>query len=184
MSITTVVFTAGSGDCWGNNANGLVTGTSPLFLGAHTSSANVTTWVPFVVTLGRNQKISTGLVCWTAAVGDASFCGIHLGCEAVDSAAEPGDLAALQGKVMTTAKVSFEVEAFTGGIRYCHDIAGAIQEVLNRAGWNAGNTMAVLATNNGTASGDRRRVVSVEGGTAPTLEITYEAFVPQSSGMF
>jgi hypothetical protein len=182
MTLTLSIPCSG-GDCWGTTADGLVTGTTTLHIGGSPLGSNCWTWIPFTVNLGRNQKIVSARILWVATITFSSDVHVALGCEAADNPSTPVTLADLQGRVMTTAQINAVPGPYTAGVQYSEDTTGAVQEILNRAGWNPGQNMAVYAVDNGTPAGERRQLASTENATyqEPTLEIIYAPFVPRGS---
>ena len=96
----------------------------------------------------------------------------------VDDAVAPISKAELDGLAITTAVVAWDVPSTTADSEYTTpDFSAVLQEVIDRAGWSANNSLTILyGTRNN--EGGYRSFSSYDRGVdlAPKLEITY---VPQ-----
>ena len=79
----------------------------------------------------------------------------------------------VSGRARTSAAVSWQPVAWStvgerGVGQRTADLAGVVQEIVNRAGWASGNAMAFVLTGTG-----RRTAVAFEGGGAASLVVSY-----------
>ena len=170
----TTVYSVSSG-------NG-VTGRASLYLGEYASlyigltTETLKTWLPFVVNLPKNERITTAtLKIYANESLSGATCKCLFGCEAADSPAAPTNWATLNARVMTTAYTTDNnVSSETAGALYSWDITTAVQEILNRAGWVANNTLAILMHDNGSSSMAYRGLANANSAyTDPVLEVVY-----------
>ncbi len=186
--MTIVTFSAGTGDCWGrrnpdppNDSSFTPSGTF-LYLGHDTAIGYfVKDWIPFVVNLPRGLQIKSARIKWIATTSRSENVSVYIGCEAADNPSAPTNMADLEGRAWTASYLTTALAAYTIGVQYSYDITGAVQEILNRAGFAVGNTIAVLVENAGSVNDNRRLVASAENGTygGAILEIDFEEFIPQ-----
>jgi hypothetical protein len=93
-------------------------------------------------------------------------CKILVGCDDADTSATPTTWANLSGKTMTTARVTNNnVAAWTAGTEYTFDVTTAVQEVLDRAGFSAGNVVGIVIYDNGSSANALRSIASYEHAT-------------------
>lgn len=187
---STLTFSATANDLWATqNESEYYDTTATLFLCHSNASGDAWRahdWIPFTLLLPRRQIISATLKFYaTQDRSDTILCNV--GCEDADNPSKPADAADLKSRVMTTARVSnYSPAAFTAGTQYSITLTTAVQEVLDRAGWAYGNTLAVLFNGLSTGANDARRLIaSVENATytEPRLEIVVDDYVPQAMGI-
>ena len=100
----------------------------------------------------------------------------RLYCEASDNAAAVSDYYNLNGRPKTSNYVSWAIPNFSSGgsgtVRDTPSLIGPISEVINRPGWQAGNSLHFIG--NSSSSGDRS-FASFENGTyaAPKLMVKF-----------
>jgi len=188
---TTATYNATTDDCWGQYEP------DPPYTGSFEDTVNVLyiahgagygiakTWIPFTVTLPAGIVITTATIKWYASQSRADSIAVKIGCEDADNPSKPATWAALNGRVMTTAFLAASISDYTAGNQYSYTITSAVQEVLSRAGWASGNTLAVLIHNNGTSDDLRQQFAAYEHATyaQASLEIVYEPFIPRFSGL-
>jgi len=101
----------------------------------------------------------------------------YVGCEAVDNATTPTNGSLLNGKTMTSARVTVSSSAgWSAGVLYTFDLTTAVQEVISRGGFASGNQINVLIHDNGSTLNYTRAISSYENaGTyiPPYLDIVY-----------
>jgi hypothetical protein len=177
--MTTYTYTAGATDCWGDDAAQFFSDTDYLWLGG-SALGWARTWIPFVVNLPKNKVIKSATFSVVCTVTRAGGPALKIGCEASDNPTAPTDNAGVMGRLFTTAFTSVAQEDYTAGTTYTYDVTTAVQEILNRAGWAAGNTMAIYIAHTGTL-GDRRQIAAVEHLTyaAPQLTVVLP-FIPSA----
>ena len=183
----TITVNAGSGDCWADvDDNFEPTGQFMWMGGTPAIDGNPKAWIPFVVNLPRLLDIDSAVIKWFASQSRSDdTVKVLIGCELADNPAAPDSKGSLFARSMTSAKLTVNLEHYTAGTQYSYDITDSVQEILNRAGWASGNTLAVLVFDNGTTTDKRRQVATVENPTyqEPVLEITFPTFFPRASGV-
>jgi len=176
---------AGAGDCWGDAHGNFVTNGTFLWVGGTPDiDGDPRTWIPFTVPLPRITIVSATLK-WRATQTRSEGVSVSICCEAADNPSTPGSNADIFGRVLTTARLNTSLAAYTTGDEYSYNVAAPVQEVLSRAGWVAGNTLAILVKDNGTSSDNRRQVASVENTSyaQAILEIVIPKFIPRNGGV-
>lgn len=179
MATTTLTISDGAGDCYFFPPSGDIwTNLTNIDFGK-VGTAVKNCWLPFVVTLGKNIPIiSATLKVVCSSSGSSTTVKIKAGCEAADNPSNPTTIASAASRVLTSAYTTNDnVASWTAGNEYTFDITTAVQEVLNRAGWASGNTMAVMIVDNGSSNSASRSFASNEHATyaEPKLEIVYYA---------
>lgn len=188
MANRTITISTNAGDCWCNKpAIGTFDATSgTLQVGGEGSIGDdVQTWIPFSVPLQKNRVIVSAtlrLIAIGGSVGDPS---VRIGCEAADNPANPTTLADLRARVMTSAFSDTTAGSNSVGATIDFDVTAAVQEVLNRAGWVASNTLAVKFEDLVSGSAQHRQYASFENTTynEPQLLITFQDFMNRGGGI-
>lgn len=164
MTTTSVTYVCGSGDLYGNDAAFLNTAGQIGFGGGGAGETAYKAWVPFTVNLRNRLKIfSATLKVRAASNKGGTTVKVKIGCEAADNPSAPANWSQLNARTLTTAYTTDDnVSAWTEGTEYSFDITTAVQEILNRAGWASGQTMAVLTADNGSTTGATREFASSE----------------------
>ena len=185
--MSTITLSTTTADCWGSPVSGdLWDALTYAYIGGSTEDTDaVRVWIPFTVNLPR-ITISTATLKIIASASGSDAVNIAFLCEDVDNASAPANQAALAAKALTTARLNVSPPAaYTAGVEYTYDITTAVQEVLDRAGWVLGNTLAVMIITNAASSTLRREIAMSEHATytEPKLEITYFSDIPKASGM-
>lgn len=114
------------------------------------------------------------LVCTGTGTNHEVYLKVH--CNNVDNATAPTTYADANGKALTTAYGSWTPDYnTTGGTFYTADFATAVQEVVDRAGWVAGNALMVLIKNNASTLDHAINAASYDNVTytEPVLEVVY-----------
>jgi hypothetical protein len=104
-----------------------------------------------------------------------SYDGIHCNiyCEDVDSASTfTASTNNIEGRSRTTASVSWSQDSAGTGWKTSPDISSAVQEVVDRAGWSSGNSVATLLDLTSGASW-QIRMWDYDSSYAPKLDIDY-----------
>ena len=169
---TTTTFSATSGDVWGDTGGTIYPTNNDLVL-----QVNARTWIPFTITNIFHGATIVGATLKLVAKDSQSGTAVKqkFGCEAADNPSAPANWTELASKTLTTAYLTDNnVAAWTDGTEYTFDITTAVQEIIDRAGWASGNTLAVLIVDNSTTGGVRK-IASYEHATyaEPKLEIVY-----------
>lgn len=187
--MTTLTLSGLVGDCWAAPNGDFKSGTNTLFLGHDTGTGNTyrtSVWIPFTVNLPQGKQIISATIKLVAATTRGDYISLRAGCEDADNPSTPVDVGDIVGRVMTSAYADWSFSGSTAGQEYTKDITTAVQEVLDRAGWAAGNTLAVLIKNVVSDSTDNRIVMASQENatyTEPILVIVYNSFVPQAPGV-
>lgn len=149
------------------------------FLGQQSAGVTSKIWIPFIVPAWKGlQIVSAHYKVVAQASSSANTVKVKVGCEAADNPSKPTTKNDLFARTLTTAYLTNNlVDAWTAGTEYSFDITTAVQEILDRAGWVASNTMAVMVWDNGSSSDVQRAQSMYEHATyaPPVLEITYDA---------
>lgn len=182
--MATFTYSASSGDAWANFASIFDNTGVDLFLAGDTGlDRDVKTWIPFTIAdIGYHVVIASATIRWVATQDRSEVTiPVLIGCEATVNPSDPTTRADLYGRVMTSAKLSTNLAAYTTGVEYSYDITTAVQEVINMASWTFGSKLAVFVVDNGTGGSDRRLVASTENATytEPQLDIVVNAFIPE-----
>jgi hypothetical protein len=87
---------------------------------------------------------------------------------------------------MTTAFSEITPVNYVQGTQYSYDVTAAVQEIVNRAGWAAGNTLAILVTDVVQGNTNRRQIATFESDSfaEPTLTIVAPYFLPPGTGIY
>ena len=164
--MATFNYTAGAGDCWGSQLGAFFATGAFLVFGdtASGGGANSNAWIPFAVNLTKGRVlVSATLKVIASASLSATTCKVRVGCEDADNPSTPSGYVDLLARTTTTAYVEDNnVAAWTAGTEYTFDVTAAVQEVLDRAGWAIGNTLAVILADNGSTDDVGRQIASSE----------------------
>ena len=182
MAILSINTTAS--DCGANSGGGYSDTATLIEIGSNTVGGQTCrAWFPFLVALGNAQVITSATLKVRAAGNDSNTtCKVKVGCEAADNPSKPTTKTDLYNRVLSTAyTTNNNVAAWTAGNEYTFDITTAVQEILNRAGWVSGNTMAALFQDNGSTADASRSIAAYENVSysEAILEIVY---TPSSGG--
>ena len=182
---SSLTFSTTAADTYGNNG-GLNNSDTKLRFGTD-AGTDVRDWIPFTVNLPKGVSISAATLRIVNSNTRTETIEVRVGCEAADNASAPADGPALMAKSMTTAYTDTGiVVSATAGTEYSIDVTSAVSEVIARAGWAYGNTLAILIVNLGTLSGDFHDFASFDNVSyaEPKLDITFQTYIPKSGGMF
>lgn len=174
---------SGAGDCWGNTGGDFDNTDTNLYIGGFAGGTlnNVTTWIPFTVAdLPKNTVITSATLRFVSTITRTNDVLMRLGCEAADNPSAPTNNGDLLGRTQTSAFTDDTITGWVTGTPFELDVTSAVQEILNRAGWAVGNTMAILIKDNGTELDNRGRIASYENVTydKPQLIIVVNSFIP------
>ena len=179
-SVFTISTTAA--DLWGSSADGIENADTKFYIGFAPSGSKAKVWIPFVVNLPKGIVISAATLLIVGETTRTDDCPQKIGCDAADNASAPASWTDLNAKTLTTAFNSTNIaNNVVAGTEYQVDVTTAVQEILNRAGWSFGNTLAVLIHDNGTSSGDLHRFAMFEHATyaEPKLQISVPSNIPR-----
>ena len=176
--MTTLAISTSSNDCSGDTLPSFSNSSTGLPIGNISAGDQPTkVWIPFVVPINRGVDIVSATLRVIAASSESGeTVTVKVGCEAEDNPSAPGSWASLNGRTMTTAYTTVaSVPSWMAGTEYTFDVTDAVQEILNRAGFANGNTIAILIHDNGSTP-DKARTISADENTsyaAAILEIVY-----------
>lgn len=185
-SITRVISTTAA-DCWGDKDGNFDNTSDSMFVGGTTvQGADPRDWIPFSVPFAKNKTIISATLSVVATGTNSTGVDIRIGCEAANNPAAPITAADLRGRAMTTAYTDFTLANYTAGTEYTYDVTAAIQELINRAGWVAGNTAAILVFDLVQGNTNRRQWATYEHATyhEPQLTIVAPYQLAVAGGMF
>ena len=181
-----LIIQCGAGDCWADRDNNFdATGAqvyvvdSPLV-----TNGNVRSWFPFVVPLRGIVVTSAYLTVTADATSSGASGNIKLSCEASDNVSTPVSGAALNAVSITTYTATLAIAQYVTDTEYTYQIDNPIQEILNRAGWRSGNTLAVIIDD--VDLGDAQKsIYSYEGNASKRAKLTinYTEALPRAGGM-
>ena len=185
--MTTLTYSTTAADCSAASGDTLDATETSLYLGGHPTSDDTDkrAWIPFVVNLPNAYPLISATIRWVANDDRSGEVLVSIYCEAADTAAAPADTTALLAKTLTTNNYDYSLDAYTTGVEYSYDITTAVQEVLNRAGWASGNTLAVIVDDNGSILFRRRHIASFEDATyaEAKLDLVFSGYVPRGGGV-
>jgi len=118
------------------------------------------------------ELIGTGVDATDDMDGD-----IH--CEDIDDSPDFTDNATVDGRTVTTANTVWTASNLGTGAETSPDFASAVQEVVDRAGWAAGNGLTVIIRANGT--GTQYNFAAWDHATLAPAEITID-YTPGAGG--
>jgi hypothetical protein len=112
-----------------------------------------------------------------------TVCRLRLRAQAHDSSPAFSTATEFDARVRTTAYSDWTVPTLAQDVEYqTPDFAAAVQEVVDRPGWAAGNSMAIFLENNGSDSGAFRRLYAYDAAPAKAvrLHIVYSGQPPET----
>ncbi len=179
----TVDYSAGSGDCWGSST-GEFDNTGVEIVLVENAGVDTRSWIPFTVALKTGTVIVSATLKLIASVtSGVSSDTVTFGCEAADNPANPSSKADLFTRTLSSATYSNSIGQYVLNTTYSYDVTNAVQEIINRAGWSSGNTLAMLMKWTGSG-GHLKKYVSNEGGAnKAVLEVVADVFVPNLFGI-
>jgi hypothetical protein len=146
----------------------------------NTQGGKFKAWIPFVVNIAQSVVITSATLTVVAYETTTGAVNVRWGCDMRDNAAPvPTSYNSLNLRTMTANFTESSMVDYTAGTAYTYDITTAVQEILNRTaspGWASGNTMAILCTENGSASHKYRSIAAYANDKSyapPLLTITY-----------
>lgn len=185
--MATLTIQCDAGDCWADKAGNFSSTGTQLYVidSPGVTNSNVRTWIPFTIPL-RNVQINSAFITIRPDVTYNNGTGtIRFSCEASDNVTTPTSAADLNGRPLSAYQQDHVIGGWTANVEYTFQIDNPIQETLQRAGWTAGNRLAVIITD--VDLGDvTRSIYSYEGNAAyrAYLTINYTDFIPQTLGLY
>jgi len=185
--MATLSLTCGSGDCYFFPPSGDIwTGLTNIDFGKSGTAAK-NCWLPFAsVGLEKGTSISSAilkLVC--ASSGSSTTVKVKIGNEAADNPSDPTTIASAASRVLSTAYTTDNnVAAWTAGTEYTFDITTAVQEILNRGGWNYGNKLALMIVDNGSSDAASRSFAASEHASYAEAKLDIVYTLPSSGNLF
>lgn len=179
--MTTLVYNSGSGDCFWDNS-GYFSNTDTVAVVGNDADAGDNpshAYFPFpsVNVPNGTQLISATLGFYVTSARNGDTVTVRISCNDVDSSTPPTTRAGADALALTSAYTQTNLVNATGA--FTKDITTAVQEVINRAGWAALNTIGVVIRDYNSSSG-RDRLIATEENTTysqPTLTIEYSGGV-------
>lgn len=185
--MTTRILQTTADDCWGDKDGNFNNTSDSMFVGGTTvSGSDPRNWIPFSIPLAKNKTITSATLVVYATGTNSTSVDVRIGFEAADNPAAPTTAANLRTRVMTTAYTDFTLASYTAGDAYTYDVTAALQEIVNRSGWVAGNTAAVLVFDLVQGNTNRRQWATFEHATyvEPRILLVFDSVLPMSGGIF
>lgn len=181
-----LIIQCNSGDCWADKDGNFSSTGNQLYVidSPGVTNANVRTWMPFTVPL-RNVAIQQAYITIRPDASQTGSGTIRISCEAADNPGTPASAVDLNARLISSFYVDQAIGNWTSGTEYTYQIDNPVQETLQRAGWNPGNTLAVIIDD--VDFGDNQRsIYSYEGNPSyrAYLTINYTDFIPMAGGLF
>jgi hypothetical protein len=164
--MTTYTYSTNANDSYATVAGPLVSTSTVLSVAGNItySNADTRTYIPFVVAIPQGKQIVSATLRWVATDTRTELFNIGIACEAADNSSVPADSTALYAKSLTTG-TTVGVPAYTDGVEYSNTVTTSVQAVISRAGWVAGNTLAIIIDDAGATGSQRREVAGFEHAT-------------------
>lgn len=152
-----------------------------LQIGNNSSLSIATGWRLTGVGVAQGATINSAFLTITASVTytTGSTLSAIVSGQAADNAptfaASAGNLGTGTRPRTTAATGALNLQSVTAEIEYVINVTSIIQELVNRPGWASGNSLVLIADNNGSANGEWQDFYSYNGspGKAALLEIVY-----------
>ena len=175
--MSTITIQCDSGDCYADKNNNFSDGSGGVLYvidNPGVSNANTVTWIPFTIPL-RRVTILQAYFKLTPSYGQSSQNYLYLACEDADNPSAPTTGADVNSRVMTSNQVNLATGTWTPDVEKTYQMDNPVQEVLNRSGWQAGNTLAVMLYDNGTIGDVEFQCYSYEGDLTkrPRLQLNF-----------
>jgi hypothetical protein len=184
--VSTLVIQCDSGDCWADKDNNFsATGTKLYVIDSPgVTNSNVRTWIPFTIPL-RNVAIQQAYITLRPDASQTGDGTLRFSCEAADNPSTPVSGVDLNGRSLSSFQTDIAIGNWVANNEVTYQIDNPIQETLQRAGWNAGNTLAVIITDVDFGE-NQRSVYSYEGNASyrPYLTLNYQETIPMSGGVY
>ena len=157
----------------------LTTGTSTLWLGNASSTTASYTGLRFTnLSIPRGATITSADLQVHSAQSQWIAIAMNMAADAADNSPTFGSASQPSQRKLTTARVTHSSNAqWAANTWYAlDDVSAVIQEVVNRTGWQSGNSLSLILKGTGNAWG-RMFVTSCNGSAsnAPQLVVTYQA---------
>jgi len=119
-------------------------------------------------------KVTKAYIEFRSGAADSGAVSLQIRGEAADDAqAFTTAQKSVSSRPKTAASSTWKPLAWSAGkTTRTSELAGIVQEIVNRGGWEGGNAVAFIVTGNGKV---KRSAVSFDGGAAPSLVVTFEA---------
>lgn len=177
MPTQSLAITAGADDGYSQVSN---FDSSDLEINIGRASNPVGSWLRFLnVSIPQGATVVSAVLTVEAVTVGLTVSDVRtkINADAVDNAVAPTSHAEFVALTRTTAQVDFDPVVWkTGAVYDLPDLSAVVQEVIDRAGWVAGNALQLLWDNDGTAVAATRIVAaSYESATRqePRLVVTY-----------
>lgn len=153
---TSATYNSTAGDCdaivsfdWDFNST-----REYLTFGMYSIGNTYKSWIPFVIPLNQGTIIVSAIISFVAyetLTSDYNITKIKIGCENSGAPIAPTNHADIVSRPMTiNFTTDTNVTSWTAGTSYTYNITTAVQEVLNRADWVNGNTLAIMCIDYGS----------------------------------
>ena len=182
-STTQLETSCGSGDCQGaTNGTFSNTGTSMYVGNLSASDYPCKAWMPFTIDLPKDRLIETATLKLRASSSYSSgTVTLRVGCENADNPSGPTTWSDLNGRSLTSLYTVFVPGNTTAGSEYTANITNAVQQILERAGWSANNTLAVLVHDNGSDLNIVREFATEENTSYVQAKLVIDHYAPPAA---
>lgn len=173
--MSTIIVNGSSGDCYGDFGGFFdATGTGMLLCKRPTGDLTKA-WIPFSMPVSKGVVLTSAKITWEALADLGGYAPVRIGCEDADNPSAPASWSDLNGRAMGSSYASYELhDPYAIGNDYTYDITAAVQQIMNRAGFAIGNTLAVMVFDNGSDPGVRRSIAAFEHASTPQPYLTLE----------
>ncbi len=182
MATVTPKVAAGTDDGGTIGASGFINNPNTLRVGEDNNGDDYSTFIRLQVNdIPQGATINDATLKMIGNAGDDSGpnATFDIYGEAADNPAAPTSQSDFDGRTRTTATTRAFEQTVATGTEYNFDVTAIVQEIVNRAGWAAGNYLIIFLDADTTATGTDDRVAydSYDGSTtnAPEIEIDYTA---------
>jgi hypothetical protein len=184
--MSTIVIQCNSGDCWADKAGNFSATGSELYVidSPGVTNSNVRTWIPFTVPL-RNVTVQQAYITIRPNASQSGDGTIKFSCEASDNPGTPVSAADLNSRPLSSYQTDILIGNWAADTNYTYQIDNPIQETLQRPGWQAGNTLAVIIDDVDFGE-NQRSIYSHEGNASyrAYLTINYIDFTPVGVALY
>lgn len=153
-------------------------GSTSLWIGNASSTGASYTGLRFnTVAIPRGARITAAQLQFYSTTGQWLTINVQIAGENVDSSAAFSTTSRPSARALTVARIahSSNVQWLTNTWYSFNDMSAVVQEIVNRPGWQSGNSMGVILRGTSTSPWGRKFAASFERGaaTAVRLVITY-----------
>ncbi|MBI4790384.1 MAG: right-handed parallel beta-helix repeat-containing protein [Chloroflexi bacterium] len=167
---------ASSADDVNQDGSTFVANSLTLWVGNGASTASSFTGLRFAnVTIPPGAIISSAKLRLYSTANQTTAINFELAAEAADNSPAFSSSNLPSQRTLTAQRTQSQITtAWNASTWYAFDLKASVQEVISRAGWQSGNSLAILAQGLGSASA-QRVVRSYDGNTsqAPRLVVSY-----------